>query len=303
MSLSHWFAFGMDADYDAGVRAFERGDLEEAVACFRKVVARVTEPALRDRSRSYLAGALGKLGRAALEAGEPRRAIEMLGNAVSVRPRFADLHVMLAIAHLEVGEISNAEVEAEVALRLNPVYTHAALVQGAVWIAQGRTTEGLIEAVEAASRDRRLQTDRFRAGVDAADDGRWEEAVAHFAAVRPEPQTELDSALFRFDRAMRDHDFVVAEEAAKEARSLVPDYPDMAVRHGRALMELGRLDESATAFGSAVQARDSYAEAWALLGVVRRRQGDETGAIAAFETALERDPAQPIARFELDRRA
>ncbi|MGE0000973.1 MAG: tetratricopeptide repeat protein [Fimbriimonadaceae bacterium] len=302
MSIGHWFAFGNDADYDAGVRAFERGDLTEAVACFSKVVARVTEPALRDRSRSYLAGALGKLGREALDARDPRRAIEMLGGAVTVRPRFADLHVLLAIAHIEVGEIGNAEVEAEVALRLNPDYAHAALVQGAVWIARGRTTEGLIEAVEAASKDRRLQTERFQDGVDAADGGRWDEAVMHFAAVRPESQSQLDAVLAQYDQAMRDHDFVLAEQAARTARSLAPDYPDMAVRHARALLELGSLDDASAALGDAVAARDSYAEAWALLGVVKRRQGHEEGALLAFEKALERDPAQAIASFEINRR-
>lgn len=302
MSFGHWFAFGVDADYDAGVRAFQRGDLEVAVESFRAVVGRATDPALRDRSRSYLAGALGKLGREALDSNDPRKAIELLGNAVSVRPRFADLHALLAIAHLRVGEVPHAEIEAETALRINPLFAHASLLLGAVWIAQGRTNDGLIEAVEAASRDRRLQTDDFHAGVEAADHGRWEEAVAHFAAVRPEPQTELEAALARFDQAMRDHDFVLAERAAREARELAPSYPDMAVRHGRALMELGRLEDAAGALGDAVEARDSYAEAWALLGVVRRRQGDEAAAIAAFEAALERDPAEPVARFEIGRR-
>ncbi|MCC6403851.1 MAG: tetratricopeptide repeat protein [Fimbriimonadaceae bacterium] len=302
MSLGHWFAFGQDAEYDAGVRAFERGDLEEAVAQFRSVVSRVTEPALRNRSRSFLAGALGKLGRSALEAGDPTGAIELLGNAVSVRPKFADLHVLLALAHLEVGEVGNAQVEVETALRINPDYAHAALVQGAVWIMQGRTTEGLIEAVEAASKDRRLETAEFHAGVEAADSGDWEAASRRFASVQPVPFSELESAVDLAERAMRDHDFVLAEQASREARALAPDYPDMAVRHARALMELGRLEEAGSALRDAVRTRDSYAEAWALLGVVLRRGDDETGAIEAFRNALERDPSQPIAIFELGRR-
>src|SRR5689334_22392106 len=102
--VGKWFGFGRNVQFDAGVRAYEAGDYAAAAAAFRQVSQSEPDLTLRQRAKSYLAGALGRLGKQAGARGDQTEALELLSEAVVLRPRYADLHMALAIVHEALGE-------------------------------------------------------------------------------------------------------------------------------------------------------------------------------------------------------
>ncbi|MSP71192.1 MAG: tetratricopeptide repeat protein [Myxococcales bacterium] len=75
--------------------------------------------------------------------------------------------------------------------------------------------------------------------------------------------------------------------------------PDYALLLGRALLELGRLDEAAAALHQALQDGPLRVEAFTLLGDVLAAQGDRTGAAALIRHAAEGRPSDLALRRRL----
>lgn len=300
--VGKWFGFGKNERFDKGVRAYEASEYLQAADEFRYVSQSETNLTLRQRAKSYLAGALGRLGKAAMAQGDYVTALKHLSEAVVLRPRYADLHMSLAVSHDALGEFSKRNEEVEAALRINPKYGFAVLFQASLLMASGDHANGLARAVQAVSLDRRLETDLFRSAVKLADESRWDEAAQTFRQVRPTNQEDPDSLSMRGDRMMNEGRYEDASEAFRNALDLGPGYADLHVRYGQALLETNQVQQAADEFREAVTLNADYAEAHALLGIAYRRLGDERAAVEAFRRALEIDPNQVIAAEEIVRR-
>ncbi|MES1228094.1 MAG: hypothetical protein ABUL72_05440, partial [Armatimonadota bacterium] len=68
--VGKWFGFGRNPHYDEGVRAYERGDDEAAVECFKVCLSSDPEPSSRDRAKNYLAGSLGRMASRDMDNGD-----------------------------------------------------------------------------------------------------------------------------------------------------------------------------------------------------------------------------------------
>ncbi len=78
---------------------------------------------------------------------------------------------------------------------------------------------------------------------------------------------------------------------------------DAAVGAGFAALRVGRVVEAESAFVRVTRATPSYGDAWDGLAIVRNRQGDVAGAVAAWRRVVAIDPANTSARANLDRLA
>jgi len=299
--VGKWFGYGRNERFDAGVRHYEAGEYTSAAEAFRTVSTSEPDLTLRQRAKSYLAGALGRLGKEATTRGDLTEALQHLSEAVVLRPRYADLHMALAIVHEALGEYNNRNVEVEAALRINPNYGMAVLYQASMMMMSGDHTNGLARAVQGVSLDRRLETAVFREAIALADDGKWDDAALKLREVRPTGQDDPDFLSMRGDRMMTLGRHEDAAESYRHAIELSPGYPDMHVRYGQALMEIGQVERAADEFREAVAINADYAEAHALLGVAYRRLEKEDEAKDSFRKALALDPTQVIASFELGR--
>jgi len=300
--VGKWFGFGRNERFDAGVRAYEAGDFALAAEEFRSVSQTESDLTLRQRAKSYLAGALGRLGKAASVRGDQTEALSLLSEAVVLRPRYADLHMWLAIVHEALGEYSKRNVEVEAALRINPNYGLAVLYQASMMMFSGDHTNSLARAVQAVSLDRRLETPVFREAIELADAGEWEAAALKLREVRPTGQDDPDFLAIRGDRMTTLGRHEDAAECYRHAIELTPGYPDLHVRYGQALMETGQVERATDELREATAINPKYAEAHALLGVALRRLEKEDEAVASFRTALDLEPGQVIAEMEIRRR-
>jgi tetratricopeptide (TPR) repeat protein len=96
--------------------------------------------------------------------------------------------------------------------------------------------------------------------------------------------------------------WAAAEEDLDRAIRLEGESPLVARAYylrGEIRREQNQLETARTDLEAAVRLRPGFAAAWSQLGLVRRLLQDETGALAAFERAVELDPKDSTAQFRL----
>src|SRR5262245_66525929 len=117
----------MAEDFATAVRYHQQGHLQQAGEAYQALLA--YDP--KDEE------VLHCLGMVALQLGEPRRALNLIGRAVALAPKWAAFHANLAEAYRACGQLDEAAHCCKTALRLQPQYPEAANNLGLVLLAQG----------------------------------------------------------------------------------------------------------------------------------------------------------------------
>jgi tetratricopeptide (TPR) repeat protein len=300
--VGKWYAFGDSPDFDAGVRAKERGDHEEAAACFRKAIANPPSPQLKDSAESYLADMLGAIGKASLSNGEWQAAIGTLDEALGLRPRFADVRLAKAEALILSDRVSEAAVEADFALEINPKYVRAMLIKAVLACLGSDLREADKWCKKALNASPPLSTDSsFLLGQDSLFAEKFSDAAGDLLQAGRPPIEAGPHQMVEGDALAKDSLWEQAASRYREALAEKPEYADIHCRLGQALLEMGELEQAEESFGEAIKINARFAEAIALLGLTLRRQEREDEAVALFREALEYNPHQPIAAEEIQR--
>lgn len=297
--VTRWFGFGRNADFDAGIRAFEAGSFEEAVEALRRCLEQRCEPALRKTAEEYWVQAHSRLAFAFAISGRFDVAASHLSEAVAVRPDYADLRFRLAWAYFSMNEPAKAESSLNEALALNPNYADAALLRSMIHVQSENWDAALAsaESPEVASRFRELaEHEALLKAIQARD--------------AEEARNWLDNALEGSSQGESFH-VTVAEGYAKEGRfdqaaahyeialRAVGHYPDLHCKYAQVLLELDRLGQALDHLDTAVRLNPRYAEAHAQRGITLRRLGRGDDAREAFREALKFDPHHVIAELEV----
>lgn len=134
-------------------------------------------------------------------------------------------------------------------------------------------------------------------GIDLAQEGRMEEALAKFEAAsaiapnRWEVFTNWGVALAKLNRLDE------AVEKFQHALSLSPDSAGNYVLWGAALMEQGHLNDAAEKYQKAIALAPDNPEPYVNWGIAQARMGDYYGALKNFKTALSIQAYQPQVYF------
>ncbi len=296
--IGKWFGFGKDPAFDDGIRAYEKKAFAEALAKFKESVQGANDRAIKDRARSYVAGSLGKLAAESVQARDFESALNYLYEATELRPDFADLWLSLARVQFIFGDVDLAEASAKRALEINPGYSLAKFLIGLIQFKREKFTEGISELKKAVSEDRRLDSKDWQEGLEAYSAGDMALALKNFKEVRPAP-TNVHDLVSAGDSAAKKGQWEMAKESYGQAAELAPNYADVSVRLGQALLELNELESALEQFHHASKVNPTYVEAIALRGVVLRRLDRDTEAVSAFKEALKLDPNHPIASQEV----
>src|SRR5437016_3106642 len=131
----------MAEDLATAVRYHRQGQLRQAAQAYQAILA-------RDAGH---ADALHLLGVVALQAGDARRAVDLIGRAVALAPDSAAFHVNLGEAYRACGQLDQAAACCRTALRLQPANPEAANNLGLILLAQGDAA-GAVEQFRAALR-------------------------------------------------------------------------------------------------------------------------------------------------------
>ncbi len=299
--IGEWFTFGFDPDYDDGVRAFERGDDESAVPAFRASRNKASEPSQRERATTRLLASLLRLGNKMSTLGNHTAAREALAEAVLLRPRFADVRLTSAWINFAAGSYELAASESQASLAINPGLAPAFIVLGLSQVCLGEETAGFA-LVRSHLAEWRTSTDVAKKALLAWQQGDTQAAVTIAKTVRPKPVADMDSFIAEGDLAMKNREFHEAESYYRQVLAVKPNYADVRVKRGQALLQVDEVDAALNEFSEAVTINPRYAAAWALIGVAYRRLREEDEALEAFRHALSIDKDEPIANHEIGRR-
>lgn len=296
--VGKWYGFGRNPHFDNGVRAYEQGAFDTALEQFKICAASEPDSGTRERAKSYQAGCLGKLARAALVSSQYEQAIAYLKEATTIRPRFADLQLLLAEAQLSDGDRDAAKVAVDTAFDINPRYANAHLFMIRYHLTGNDSKAALASLDSALQADERLKESPHESLADAIVSGMSDQALKTLSQVRIPVSRDANDLAARGDAHVREERWSDAEEAYRQALEIAPRYADIRCKHGQTLLELNELTAASNEFREAISINSNYSEAYALLGVALKRLGDEEGAKDAFKQALVLDPNHPIARFE-----
>lgn len=241
----------LSTELDRALTLHQSGRLEQATRIYRRL--------LNDDPEN--ADVLHLLGLAAHQQGDGKRAVELIGRAIALRPSIAIFHANLAEVYRNLHQFERAVGCGRTALRLQPDFA---------------------EAVN-------------HLGLALLDWGKTEEAIAQFeTALRLKPDLAL--AYNNLGNAWLAHGD--KERAAEQFRQAIALDPHLAEGHsnlGQVLLELGDLEQAAFHCREAIRLRPNCAEAHNNLGNVFREQERLTEARASYAEALRLNPNLALA--------
>jgi tetratricopeptide (TPR) repeat protein/SAM-dependent methyltransferase len=269
------------ADIQASGLAHHRaGRLEQAQACYRKVLA--VEPSN--------VNALHLLGVLARQVGQPAAAADLISKAIALNDRLPEPHNNLGNALQELGRGPDAEACYRKALTLKPDYAAAHNNLGNALQARGE----LVQSEACYRRALALMPDYVEAhnnlGVTLLEQGKPVEAEACYRqalTLKPdyaEAYSNLGNALCVQGRT------VEGEACCRRALALKPDYPAGHNNLGNALKDQGRLDEAEACHRGALALKPDFPEAVNNLGIAFRDRGNLAEAEACFRRAIALKP-------------
>lgn len=219
-------------------------------------------------------------GRRGVERGDSEAALGDLRTLLSTRPRFADAHYWVALAHEDQGELDPAVEHLEEALRLNPGYVEARLALACVFEQRGewKQARSLAESARTMAAPGRGRLDattlgklaNLHAGVGDAyrEIGELGEAVAAYRKALDHGPRFHDVRL-RLALALREAG--LPRQSLAELQRILradPAQHDARVQLGVTLWSVGRRDEAATQWHEVLSAEPEREDARAYLRMV-----------------------------------
>lgn len=301
--LGRLFGFGRNERYDKGIRLFDQGKYEEAIAELNQVVRGRDggrSDALTQRLTSfYIAEAYANLGTAALAGHEFERAEDYLGKALAINPHYADLHFHYGRACRAAGHFAQAISAFENALRINKRFAKAHFYLGLSLYEAERPAEALDQIRDALTLDRGFQTDDIARAIEAHDAGDYATAHAVFQRVA---ETDVDEIALHIKQGAdyyRRSRFDLAADEFRIALSLNGNYADVHNQLGITLNGIGDYAGAAAEFGRAIEINPQYVEARTNLALTLKTAGKFAEATENFRVVLEQDPTNAVAMSHL----
>ena len=138
--LDRFLGGGRDRVHAEGIALLEEGRYTEAVVCLREAVSGRGNTSGSLASYHFRQALLAE-GRRLLRAGSPDLARNLFTEAVGLWDRYPDLHCLAGTAAGLAGDWDAALAAARSALRLNPDYVEARLLEAAALQAGNRLRE------------------------------------------------------------------------------------------------------------------------------------------------------------------
>ena len=302
--LGRLFGFGRDNHYDKGIRLFDQGLFEEAVAelqLARKDADQSGRPdAMTKRLASfYVTESYVHLGTNALQQQQYEKARVYFGNALAINPLYADLHFHYGRASRKVGDLPAAAEAFQKSLDINPRFAKSLFSLALVRYTQGEHDAAIVDIRQAVDYDPGYRTEELTEALAAHEAGEHDRAYRLLEGI---VETEVDDIAFYtklgrdlFRRGM----YAEATKEFERALSLNPNYADIHNHLAVTYNARGLYPEALAEFHRALDINPDYSEARTNLALTLRAAGQDAESRAAFEEVLRRDPENIIARENL----
>jgi tetratricopeptide (TPR) repeat protein len=287
---------GRERALTEGVTLLEAGRYAEAVATLRAAARRRSAPA-GSLAAYHFRQALLAESRRLLRAGDPRQAVPLLAEAVELWENYPDLHFLLGASRGLAGGWEEGLASARAALRLNPDYVEARLLEATALQILEREREAADSLAALGESGRRVQhwllgrlarPTPYRAGDLPAG---LPELLAAVAGGQSEK--EEVAAAVALCRAGRWEEGLVRFGELVERQ---PRYPDYRTRYAAALFQLGRGEEALEEIEAALALNEDYGLAVNLKALVLADGGEVAAARRCLRDAAKRIPERDATR-------
>ncbi len=265
---------GNDA-YQQGVALLEQGRAAEAVPLLRQVFRHDPGSPRGSLAGLYLRQALVEQARRLLQGGEAEPAADLLAEAVGLWPDFPDLQFQAGAASVLAGRWSVALEASRSALRRNPDYCEARLLEACALQGLERVREARESLRALLESGRRVDHELVRVAQDALD------GVPPDAC--PDLRQQLRQTVLGDDVKRSLAEAVALCRAGRwqdGLRSLQrlgaqhPRYPDVRARHAAALYQAGDVEAALVEAEAALRINPRYRTAVSLKGLILAELGD-----------------------------
>jgi len=277
-----------ESEFAPALRHAREGRFDEAMRAVAERLRVVTE---RESRLPAAANALAAVAALADEAGDRGAAERALDQAITLKPRYPDLHFRRACVLLRDGRRPEARRALDRAIEINPRY-RAALLERAMLDAReglvGEAIESLRELSTATPDDDRRS---FQQGLRRLERADWEEADALLRRALHLDDASLERELVHARELL---DCGRKVEAALLLRAIAPrfaGYADVHALLGRAEIACGAFDDAMLALGRALELNPDFHDARVLLAHALEGAGQRTQAQEQLALVLECDPA------------
>ncbi len=277
-----------ESEFSSALSTARAGRFEEAMAA---VAERVRDREAREAQSPAAANALAEIAALADTAGDRGAAERAFDAALSLRPRYPDLHYRRACVLLRGQRWIDARRGLEAALSINPRYLAARLELALLDAREGLVGEALQSlralSISAEADDRHV----FQQGMRRLEQAGWDEAEAMLRRALHLEDAELEQELRRARELV---DSSRAGEALLLARALLPRfgaYPDVHALLGRAEIALGHFDDAMVALSRALELNPGYHDARVLLAHALEGLGQLVQAQEQIALVLRHAPA------------
>ncbi|MGO9466151.1 MAG: tetratricopeptide repeat protein [Isosphaeraceae bacterium] len=274
-----------------GIVLRDKGQLDEAIACFKEVIE--LDP--------KFAGPLGNLGIALVEKGQLDEAIACFKEAIDLQPSVAIAHNNLGNALRNKGRVDEAIACFKRAIELGLKVGTAHSNLGNELRAKGQLDEAIDSFNKAIELDPKDALAHFNLGNALADKGQFGEAAARYKkAIALEPKrAEAHAGLGLMLHRKGQFDEAIA--CYEKAIALNPKYAYAHLSLGNARRAKGQLDEAIACYKKAIELDPRDATFHNNLGTALADKGEFDEAIAFLRKAIELNPKRAETRSNLAR--
>jgi tetratricopeptide (TPR) repeat protein len=266
-----------DSLFTTGRQLHQAGRLQEAEACYQRVLA----------AKPKHADALNLLGVLAHQTGRRDLAVELIRQAIQQDRRNPGFFSNLGNVLYGDGKFDQAVAAYRQAISIKPDFADAYSNLGAALERQGKFDEALIAYRRAISIRPAFAEAYVNLGIVLKEQGKLDEAVAAYReAIKIRPEDA--KAHYNLGVALKENGTLDAVIAAnRQAIRIKPDYAEAYFNLGLALKEQGKLDESRRALEKAVELSPTSPVNYRVLSDAKRfRPGDRH--LAAMEELARR---------------
>jgi tetratricopeptide (TPR) repeat protein len=270
--------------FQTATQLHEAGKLDEAEAIYREILAQ--DPRHAD--------SMHLLGVAAAQRRQFASAIELIRQAIAIRPAAAQYHLNLALALRQSGELGAAAAALRQALALQPDNAAAFHQLGLILHGLGQTDDSMAALIEAA----RLRPDsarfQFDAGTGYLQLEQYDKTVPYYRrAVKLDPKDA--HYLYNLGVALAETEaFAEALDAFQKTIELAPNAPEAHSNKGAMLNKLGRRTEAVACLRAVIESSPSFPGAYNNLGTILEDEGKWIEALEVYRKAIEREPGKAL---------
>ena len=278
-----------DDSYSRGVSAFEAGHVVESIELLRPVFTQDPGSPRGSLAGFYLRQALVVEGRRLLDLGESESAARVLGEASEHWPDYPDLIFLTGAARGFAGAWDGALTAARDALRRNPDYCEARLLEACALQSLARRREAATSLMSLRESGRRVDHKLLQSlplADDLDPDQLPSDLVDHLrlAAIGDDAKQRVAEAVALCQAGQWDQGLAEFERLG----AAFPRYQDIRAKHAAALYQAGRTDQALAEAEAALALNDRYRTAVSLKGLILAEQGKVSEAQAYLAAAVPR---------------